>query len=148
TWTINQFVFVIGSANDGVHSDFARSTLINNGIIHTVGDTGVEFDGNNGIIRNNIGGVIKGLFGIFTDADGTNISNIGTVIGKNVSVYLYGSHNVIVNNSGAILSPNDALVIQNGGGGTIHNSGRIVGADWGIDVDSDSGSTTIIDNRV
>jgi len=80
TWIIDKNVLIIttGITTDGVHSAFAHSRLINNGIIYTSGDTGVEFDGAHDLIVNNVGALIKGPYGVYTSNDHLTVNNFGT----------------------------------------------------------------------
>ena len=152
TWTISPDVLVSSGTNDGVHSDFNGSTLLNEGTILSGGQfqAGVNFQDNAAHVTNASGATIIGARdGIVVDGDTATIDNFGLVEGLTGRGVDFGeeSQTVTLTNMGSI-SGGEAGVraFANDDGGIIHNFGRIASDQDGIEVDSGTGQTTVITN--
>jgi Ca2+-binding RTX toxin-like protein len=152
TWTITEAVVVSSSNNDGVFSEFDGSTLINHGSIlsNGAGHTGLTLLGDDSFIASSEGARIVGAGdGIVVDSKTAGIDNHGSVVGlTNIGVD-FGVHSdhITLDNSGSIYGRNEGVrAYSNVDGGIIHNAGEIASNGDGIDVFTNDGLTTTIDN--
>jgi hypothetical protein len=150
SWTINLGVFVGSQSNVGIKSTFNDSTLINNGNIFSGSTFGVDFLGNNSVITNNAGHSIAGRsIGIDVGGDGATITNHGSVAGNSGPGIFFGgfSNHVVLNNDGEIYGVDKGVAASSLlEGGTINNSGLISSDRFGVEVFTNAGLITFIDN--
>jgi len=150
SWTINLGVFVGSQSNVGIKSTFNDSALINNGNIFSGSTFGVDFLGNNSVITNNAGHSIAGRsIGIDVGGDGATITNHGSVAGNSGPGIVFGgfSNHVVLNNDGEIYGVDKGVAASSlSDGGTINNSGLISSDRFGVEVFTNAGLITFIDN--
>ena len=150
-WTIESGVLVASGANDGILSEFANSSLFNNGSILSASEFegSVTFDGDNGFIANAAGArIIGGNDGILLDGHGETVENHGSINGladDGVTFGVFSDHDVLTND-GAIFGRSNGVGIFSADGGVINNLGRIASDTVGVDIEIKSGQTTVITN--
>jgi Ca2+-binding RTX toxin-like protein len=159
TWVVAPFVLVSGGADSGVLCPPGVNTakLTNNGNIYSQSNLGaVSFRGDNGIITNKAGALIKGGDAVVITGVGTTLDNRGTLIGFGQgaeAVYLGVSSDLtVITNTGQILSPTTGIYIAAEGSvpAVIHNAGLIKASDaggTGVEVAPSPNTNTVIDNQ-
>ncbi|MGH6736813.1 MAG: calcium-binding protein [Methyloceanibacter sp.] len=148
TWTVNPGVFISASGAEGVFSNKAGSTLINNGTIFS-GEyvtAGAKFTGADSSITNNDGGVIAGLTGLHVQK-ATTIANHGEIRGYYFSgINFDKSAQFAVTNDGEIRGKTIGIFSFSDNGGTIENAGLIEGGTYGILAQPTAVSAIEVDN--
>ncbi|MGH6735809.1 MAG: calcium-binding protein [Methyloceanibacter sp.] len=138
-----------GSGFSCVDSNFANSTLINNGTIFSSGFAGVAFDSTNAVITNNASGTISALIGINLESVGATVTNHGRIFGHEDTgvIFSTSSDQVVLTNTGEIFGHVQGILdFSPITGGTIVNSGLIHSDQWGVAIDTDTGLITVITN--
>ncbi len=152
TWTVAATVVVSSGLADGVHSDFAGSTLINQGSIVSADESGagVTINGNQSHVANRAGAtIIGGETGVDVDADMVAIDNQASIAGLaayGIELDLGSLHTTVTNRgslSGGIAGIAD---FADAGTAMIANLGLITSAVGGISIVGGAHATTVIEN--
>ena len=155
TWKVSKNVEVIGAV-DGVHSDFASSTLINKGSIFAVYDIAVHFTGggfSNHVLKNKASGTIdgNGIGAGFSNYSGSlMVQNKGTIKGVGTGLVSNGSTDVRIDNKGTISGGERGVLIDPTNYGShdavVQNHGTIKASGIGMFLTNNISTYTKIEN--